>query len=189
MIALYLTIISIGFLLAITIFVFDVRYWTKKEVKVRDLQFNLYKLRDMVLRLVAEDKITKDDPCFSFVYFIINNSIGRIREFTVKNLVFAAKEIDKEVSEKMDMLIRDILKRDNGLKDILTEYVNVIISSLIEFSPSVKIYLWISAKCFPKGLGSITKNRLSQVPLVKNRIDTYEVKKDLEDFLQEFSAA
>lgn len=189
MIALYFTIILSAYLLAIAFFVFDSHFWTKKEVKMRSLQFELYRLRDMVLRLVAEDKISKDDTYFKFVYLIINASIERIRIFTVKNLVSAAKEIDEEINKRTDIIVKEIFKRDNSLKDILIEYIKIMISSLIEFSPSLKIYILIRSKFFPKGLGDNTKNRLNQVPIVKTRIDTYKVKKDLEDFLQEFAVA
>ncbi len=189
MIALYLTIISIAYFIAILFYIFEVRYTTKKEVHVRSVQFKLYSLRDRIIRLVAENKIKKDDECFKFVYLILNTSIIHIRLFTLRNLIMAASSADKKMRKKTEALAEDILKKDNELKNIFTDYLDVMIYALIKFSFSLRTYLFIRKYFFHLKPNDNRREHFKRVPIIKNQAETYYLKKDFEDYREKFATA
>jgi len=185
----YLTFISIAYLLAILIYVLDIRNLTKKEINIRSVQFKLYSLRDRIIRLVAENKIKKDDECFKCVYLILNTSITHIHRFTLRNLIMAASSADKKMKKKIESLVEDILKKDNELKNIFTDYLDVMIHALIKFSLFLRIYLFIRKYFFHLKPNDKRREHFQRVPIIKNQAETYYLKKDFEDYREKFVTA
>lgn len=189
MFVLYLTFISIAYLLAILIYVLDIRNLTKKEINIRSVQFKLYSLRDRIIGLVAENKIKKDDECFKFVYSIMNSSITYIHHFTFRNLVKAASKTDDKLKKKIEPLVTEILDKDNELRRIFIEYFDVMIHALIKFSFSLRTYLFIRKYFFHLKPNDKRRERFKRVPIIKNQAETYYLKKDFEDYREKFATA
>jgi len=173
MIILYLTIISLAYLIALLILIIKIKNHTKKEINIRSLQFDLYKLRDRLLMLAAEEKVKKNRPCFKFLYSLINESIGNIKEFTFKNLLSSAKNVDKEMNKKISKIVREIFNENKELKIISIEYLDVIIRSLITFSPiSIRFPYKLRKKIFPKGFNSNKYTKKTR-HFIKKHSDSY----------------
>lgn len=189
MFALYLTIISLAYFIAIIIFVLDVRNNIKKEACIRSIQFKLYNLRDRAIRLVYEDKIKKEDECFKFVYSNINSSIKYIRIFTFRNLVKAALKTNGELKKKIEPLISEILDRDNELKRIFIEYFDIMIHALIKSGHFLQGYIFIIKYIFHFKPNNKRREYLKRVPIIKKQAETYYLKKDLDNYREKLATA
>jgi len=189
MFALYLTIISLAYFIAIIIFVLVVRNNVKKEVRVRSIQFKLYNLRDRAIRLVAEDKIKKEDECFKFVYSNINSSITYIRLFTFRNLIKAASKTNGELKKKIEPLISEILDRENELRRIFIEYFDVMIDALVKSGHFLQGYIFITKYIFHFKPNNKRREYLKRVPIIKKQAETYYLKKDLDGYREKLATA
>lgn len=189
MFGLYLIIISFAYLIAIFIFILNARNETKKEVFIRSIQFKLYSLRDRVIRLVAEDKMQKDDHCFKFVYLIMNSSVKYIHDFSYRNLIKAASKTDDKLKNKIEPLVTEILDKDNELRRIFIEYFDVMIYALIKSSRSLQIYLFIRKYFFHFKPNDNRREHFQRVPIIKNQAKTYYLKKDFDNYREKFATA
>ena len=189
MFALYLTIISFAYFMAILIFILFVRYKINKEIFFRSTQFKLYHLRDRLIRLVAEDKIKKEDDCFKIIYSTINSSITYIHIFTFRNLVKAASNTDGKLKKEIELLVTDILDRDNELRRIFIEYFDVITHALIKSNHFLQAYIFSRKYIFHFKSNNKRRKYLKRVPIIKKQVESYYLKKDLDDYREQFATA
>jgi len=180
--------ISAIFFIAISLWVFDIRRMTKKDLKIKSLQFTLFALRDRVIRLVADGKVPNDDECFKFVYYIINGGIINIKEFNFKNVLRAAKTADKEMRPRISDLIQKVFA-DNELRIILIEYLDVLIEALVVNSVSVRTYLWFKIRFFRKVSDDSRSKKLSKFKILQKPVEPYLVQKDLVGYRERLAVA
>jgi len=188
MIILFL-IVSVPYLIAIPIWLLDVRRMTKREARIKSMQFSLFSLRDNIIRLAIDEKVSKESECFKFIYHLINRSISIIHEVKFeKSVIEAARKTDTQFRQKINKIVKKILE-DNELKIVMVNYLDLLIDALWHNSSRLRVYLFLKMKIFKRGLGDVRRERLTKNKIIRGTAEPYLVRKDLEDCKQQLVMA
>lgn len=145
-IALLTFLIIAGF----TLYVFLVPY--RKEGKIVQT-YKLYKVRDELIFLVAQEKLKEQDLLFQKFYSAINFFIQHSNHITLTSLVSAfrdarKKKLDPAESENWEKIHESLQRQDEEVVRVVYEFYQALFSILEENSFLLRLisrYSWIAA--------------------------------------------
>ncbi|MFH0771056.1 MAG: hypothetical protein V1933_00315 [Candidatus Omnitrophota bacterium] len=131
-----MTLSDITLLVAIYALLFvsylSIRASAEKKCLLDSNRYKLFKIRDKLIYLVATEKLKEEEFLFKYFYDTTNYLVNQTEKFTLKTLVKAIREYDKEhalLAEKTLIRIKEELLRKNKEVD---EAVDCFFSTLLE---------------------------------------------------------
>ena len=110
-------------------------------------KYQLYKVRDDLIHLVATEKLSEDDPVFQDLYELVNFLACRIDVLNLKNLLAAMREAEEKGVSPTDQKLGEALaKKDLEVRATASEFFSVMQGILIENSTLLRLmtkYRWI----------------------------------------------
>jgi hypothetical protein len=84
---------GIALLITLEVLVFSaIQIRRIRRERLKTARYKLFAVRDYLIRCVADDQVSEDDPTFAFLYEEINALIPKARPLSLRALVVALKE-------------------------------------------------------------------------------------------------
>lgn len=141
----YLSLLVIGF------GVIAVRFINLyRQAQLEKNRYRLYKNRDKLIRLVAEEKISEDNILFQSFYRAITIMLKYTRSFTLEKFIKAAKEAEKDISpedqKRIDALRTELRNAHPDVREAVTEFFYTSLQIMIDNSILLKLLLKLAKR-------------------------------------------
>jgi dsDNA-specific endonuclease/ATPase MutS2 len=127
------------------VFVFNLR--ARSLFSAADAQIQKYKLfqiRDRLIRLVAEEKLSEDDFVFFFFYRAIDFLIRHTDLVNLKSLVDALRDaqergLDPAAAQEVERINKQLKDEDPEVREVVSEFYATVMQILIENSFTIRL--------------------------------------------------
>jgi len=148
------------------------RDWAKVQ------KYQLYKVRDDFVCLVANDLLREDDFIFRNFYEATNYYINRTNRITLSTFIAAvveaeSKGLDLATKEKIDRIHESLRSKDEQVAQAVGEFYDAIKRILLQNSPALRFYLTLSRFVAPMKKCLTFIDRLKQYFPQRNVVEIY----------------
>ncbi len=115
-----------------------------KRQRVADNKFRLYAVRDQLIGLVAEGKVTENDSIFTLFYRATNDIVRHQHKFTLYALVKRAMKDDAAKTQSRDFikaLDGKLAERDPALRTAVSNFYRAMLYIVVSNSLTLKFLL------------------------------------------------
>jgi hypothetical protein len=113
-----------------------------RKEKAKSQKYRLYKVRDDLIYLVAQGKLTEDERLFLLFYGLTNHLIKTTKEFlSLKTFVHAVSSASENPAEEQQLLeiSYELKDKDAEVSKVLFEFYHAIIGILFENSFTLRM--------------------------------------------------
>lgn len=157
-----------------------------RQAQLEKNRYRLYKIRDKLIRLVAEEKISEDNILFQTYYRALTVMLKHTRSFTLGRFIEAAKKVEKDISPEdekhIDKLRAELKSAHPEVRETITEFFVTSLQIMIDNSLLLKLLL---------KLVTIAKKKLSvrEYPNHLPRPRSYDTYTDYENIRRKLQLA
>jgi len=139
----------------------------RRRLKYDKQRYQLFKVRDDLYRLAANNKVDQASPEYKFTEEIISSSILAVRKYDLFLLIDVLKNFDRLNEQvKKHQTLFDTIKRHKQLSKVYKDFTCTTMTILYENSLSIKILTALHQAGVLKGKKKKDTNVLNEQPSV-----------------------
>ena len=107
-------------------------------------KYKLFQIRDKLIRLVAEEKLSEDDPVFAFFYRAIDFLIRHTDLVNLKSVVDALREaqergLDPAAAQEVERINKQLEHEDPEVREVVSEFYATVMQILVMSRASLNL--------------------------------------------------
>jgi hypothetical protein len=129
-------------------------------------KFRLYKIRDRLILLIAQDKLSEDNPVFVHFYNRVNSIIGQIPFIGIDDVLHAVLLFDgskdyrtaiERTQAKLEKLWKDPALENPEVRSVVKDYLSAVEYTIIVHSSWMRVFYLASRLLTKKLVNSIAE--------------------------------
>lgn len=143
-------------------------------------KYRLFKIRDHLVRLVVEEKISESDPAFQFIYDGLNTLIQAKRGFNLREVIEVSRAAARKAPEKSSAVAQALMQGPPEIRGIALEFFQALLQLIVLKSVLVKtaVRIGLAGYQFTHGLRKVLS------VIFKEQDQAYELYRELEQSSQ-----
>lgn len=158
-------------------------YLSRSLLKSREesYKYKLYALRDQLLYLVANGKVSETSIVFKTFYGALSKSIGKVDKLTIYSLLEASVTAKTALQKEKQARLMEAIERSPEMREFVDQFATVMMEIMMGNCPELRFTLWVLERC---GQFMRKMQRWVTVPA-----DSYEIYRSYRYFEQMHSLA